>query len=215
VMDFYGRGIAANEALARVAASGGSTHDRPSLAWGGWLNIPWTRVYFDPQKEALDSLLGPAAPAQAERTRNFRDYYISRLLRVVIGFTWWIGAVAGVFMLWRRGNATDAPWGLIAGAAAGLALSATLGSIVVAGDVGPHFLWERTLQGTADGLWLLPLWTLLVLLWWTALGVLFGISLKLLGPLGKAMLYPIQVVLVEFCRLAGLRRVGEYFALQV
>jgi hypothetical protein len=211
VVDFYGRGLAANEALARIP-SARPTQERPSLFWGGWLNLSWTRVYLDPQKEVLDDLLGPATPAEVDRTRDFRDYFTSRLLQVVVGFTWWIGAIAGVFVLWRRGKVTDAPWGLIAGAAAGIAVSATLGSIVVAGDLGPQLLWEWTLRGEADALLLLPLWALAALAWWTILGLLVGTGLTVLGPLGRPMLDSIQTVLSECCRLAGLRRLGEYFA---
>jgi len=211
VMDLYGRGVAASEALARIPANK-PAEQRPSLAWGGWLRLPWTRVYVDPQKEALDDLLGPAIPAQADRTRDFRDYFTGQLLRVAVGFTWWIGAVAGVLALWRRGNISDVPSGLVAGAAAGIAVSATIGSIVVVGDLGPHFLWDLTLQGTVEGLWMLPLWVLAVLAWWTGLGVLLGSALSLVGPLGRSLLYPFQIVLTECCRLAGLRRLGDYFS---
>jgi hypothetical protein len=211
VVDFYGRGLAANEALGRIP-SARPAQERPSLFWGGWLNIAWARVYLDPQKEVLDDLLGPAAPAQADRTRDFRDYFTSRLLQIVVGFTWWIGAVAGAFILWRRGQFTDVPWGLIAGAAAGIAVSATLGSIVVAGDLVPQVFWGWTLEGKADGLVLLPLWAMVVLIWWTCLGLVVGVGLTLLGPFGQLLVYPIQVILAECFRFVGLRRLGEHFA---
>jgi hypothetical protein len=213
VLDFYGRGIAANEALARIP-SNKPLDQRPSLAWGGWLRVPWTRVYFDPQPQMLDDLLGPASPAQVDRTRDFREYFTSRFLRVVVGFTWWLGAVAGVFILWRRGNVADAPWGLVAGAAAGMAASATIGSIVAAGDLGPHFLWEWTIGGDGDGFLLLPIWAVLVVGWWTGLGALVGVALTALGPLAQPVLEPLQRMLAACCRLAGLSRLGDYFALR-
>jgi hypothetical protein len=211
VLDVYGRGIAANEALARIPSTK-PAQARPSLAWGGWLNVSWTRVYFDPQKTVLDDVLGPATATQENRTRDFRDYFTGRLMRVMIGSTWWIGAIAGVFVLWRRGNVADAPWGLVAGAAAGLAVSATLGSMVIVLDLGPHFLWDLTFEGTADGLLLLPLWVLIVLAWWTGIGIVLGMALTLLGPLGRPLLKPLQAILQACCRLIGLQRLGDYFA---
>jgi hypothetical protein len=132
---------------------------------------------------------------------------------VIIGFTWWIGAVVGVFVLWRRGNFVDGTWGLVAGAGAGIAASATIGSIAIAGDLGPHFIWHATLQNMADELLLLPLWIMLVLAWWVCVGLAVGICLTLLGPLARPLLHPFSIMLTACCRLAGLQRLADYFAL--
>src|SRR5439155_5280995 len=131
----------------------------------------------NPKPELLDGVLGPASPAEADRTREFRDSYTAFLLRTVVGWTWWLGAVLGVLVLWQRGNVLDAPWGLIAGAAAGIAGSATLGSLVMIGDMVPHLLWESTLQGSSGSLVMLPVWSLMAVVWWTFLGVIAGVVL--------------------------------------
>ncbi len=211
IMDVYGRGMAANEAIARIAADV-PADKRPALAWGGWLKLPWTKIYLDLGPEAFDEMLGHAQPGQESRTRDFRDAFTSRLLRLVVGCTWWIGAIVGVLVLWRRGSFLDAPWGLIAGAAAGMVVSATVGSIVMAGDLGPHLAWDLVPKGNGDGLLLLPLWALLVVGWWTALGVAVGIVLTIIGPFGRLLLLPLQIFVGGCFRLIGLRRLGEYFA---
>jgi len=59
---------------------------------------------------------------------------------------------------------------------------------------------------------LLPLLSLLAIVWWTMLGTTLGMFLMLLGPLGRPVYYPFQLALAECCRFAGLRRWGEYFA---
>jgi hypothetical protein len=211
VMDLYGRGAAANEALVKVTPEL-SAGDRPSLLWGNWLKLNWVRVYLDPKPDVLDPLLGAATPASLERTREFRDAFTGFLLRVVVGLTWWVGAVLGVLVLWRRGSMADAPWGLIAGAGAGIAASATIGSIVMIGDLAPHFLWQGTLQSDGDQWLRLPLWSLLAVAWWTLLGFLLGIGLTMLGPLGRPVLAPLQGLVSGGLRLVGLRRLADFFA---
>jgi len=205
VVDVYGRSVAASEALARIS-SANHAEERPRLALGEWLKLPWTGIYLDPKPELLDEFLDKASPANVDRTRDFRDYYTSLLLRIVVSFTWWIGAVAGAYVLMRRGNSLDALWGFVAGGAAGIAVSATIGSLVMVGDLGPHFLWDKVLRGTGNGLLMLPLWVLLTLAWWTGLGAAFGIALAALGPLGRWLLDPLQHFMRGCCRLVGLRR---------
>jgi hypothetical protein len=211
IMDFYGRGAAASHALAAVTTDR-KPDDRPSLAWGDWLKLNWIRIYLDPQADALSSVLGPETPAALDRTREFRDAFTGYLLRTVVGFTWWLGAVLGVLVLWRRGNMADAPWGLIAGAGAGIAISATIGSVVILGDLVPHFLWNATLRNDGEQLVLLPVWSLLALIWWTILGILVGIVLTLLGPLGRPVLVPLQALLSDGFRMLGLRRLADFVA---
>src|SRR5207249_2288163 len=56
VMDFYGRGAAANAALARVSPER-LGEERPSMMWGGWLHLPWTQIDLNPQPELLQDVL--------------------------------------------------------------------------------------------------------------------------------------------------------------
>jgi hypothetical protein len=210
VMDFYGRGVAANEALVKVTADGGE--GRPSMMWGNWLRLNWARVYLDPKPDVLDPVLGEANAASVDRAREFRDAFTGYLLRIIVGLTWWVGAVLGVLVLWRSGSMGDAPWGLIAGGATGIAASATLGSVVMIGDLVPHLLWQMTLQSDGDQLVRLPVWGLMTLAWWTLLGLLAGVGLTLLGPIGRAVLAPLQGLVSGGLRLFGLRRLADFFA---
>jgi hypothetical protein len=222
VMDVAGRGLAANAALAHVAKDVPAA-ERPALMWGGWLKIPWAHAYLNPTPDIVDDLFkdspadvkeraAAALVGQPERGREFRDHYTSYLLRVVVGLTWWLGAVLGVFILWRRGNVADAPWGLIAGTAAGVVASATVGAAVMVGDLGPQLVWEYTVRSASGGPAMLLVWALVAVGWWTLLGFLTGIALTALGPLGRPFLYPFQSALAGVFRLVGLRRLGEFFA---
>jgi hypothetical protein len=211
VMDLYGRGAAANAALAKVTPYL-SADDRPSLSLGKWLQLNWVRIYFNPRPDVLDGVIGPAMPGTENRTREFRDTFTAHLLRVVVGTTWWLGAVLGVLVLWRRSSMMDAPWGLIAGAGAGIALSATIGSLVMIGDIVPHLLWQASLQSDGDQLVLLPVWSALAVVWWTILGVLLGVALTFMGPFGRPILAPVQGLISDLLRLVRLRRLGDFFA---
>jgi hypothetical protein len=187
------------------------------LAWGGWLQLKWTPVLLSAKPDALDPILGEAGAtvsdgAYQDRTRVFRDNFTSYFLRIVIGWTWWLGAIVGVFLLWRRGNVKDGPWGLIAGAAAGVVGGATVGCAVIIGDLGPHLIFDSLFSSKESGLLLLPLWGLLTAIWWGCLGCSLGFCLTLLGPFGRPLLYPFQVGLAGTFRVLGLRQFAEFFA---
>ena len=56
-------------------------------------------------------------------------------LRQFVFATWWVGAVAGLVLVWRGGGrATDVACGAVAGAAAGVAGAATLACLTVLFD---------------------------------------------------------------------------------
>jgi len=115
-------------------------------------------------------------------------------------------------VLRRGGHWFDALYGLIAGGVAGIAVSATLGCLILVGDLVPHFLWELATGHQEGNAGLLLLWIGLAVFCWTLLGALVGLVLLLLGSLGKALLTPIQAPLVVICRLVGLRGMSAYFA---
>jgi hypothetical protein len=224
VIDVYGRGAAASYAFVKVSPER-EPEQRPSVMWGGWLNLPWTRLYLSSAPEVLDKQLGTwqeQAAVQAlmlrpedrtnpaDRTREFRERYAAYLLRVTVIGTWWIGAVLGVLVLWRRGGILDAPWGLIAGTAAGVAASATIGCVVMLGELGLHWLWE-TVSGSGSTV-LLPVWVLMAVGWWTFLGLVLGVVLAAIGPLGQPVAAPMQGLFAGAFRLAGLRRLADFFA---
>jgi hypothetical protein len=153
---------------------------------------------------------GGAAMARAvvDGPRDLGEQVVSTFVRSLALSTWWMGALAGVLLLWRRGGGVvDVPFGLVAGAAAGLVGGATLACLVVAGDLLPSWFWS--LLGGGAGYWIL--WFPLVLLCWTVLGAAVGVFLGLLGPAGRAVLGPLQTALGGLCWLCRLRRAAAYF----
>ncbi len=214
LIDGYARGAAVSVAATRVA--GPTDPDGPLHAFAGWLQLPWTHILLADDPQALDSYLPPpplgTAPTE-ERVREFRDYYSGYFVRGVTLWTWWIGALLGAgWVLRRGGNWFDALFGLIAGAVAGVAIAATLGCLILVGDLVPEFLWGVTLRDQGGGAGLLVVWVLLAVFCWTLLGAVLGLVLTVLGPLGKPLLVPMQAPLVGLCRLVGLRGVAAYFA---
>ena len=83
---------------ARVLAHGGENH-AATAGWDFWQIGPMTEARGD-----KPAILDPA------------------FLRQFVMVTWWVGGVAGLVLVWRRGGRwTDALCGVIAGAAAGAA----------------------------------------------------------------------------------------------
>jgi hypothetical protein len=132
--------------------------------------------------------------------------------------TWWIGALVGVVLLWRRGTRrTDLVYGLIAGAIAGLVASATLACLLPKLDWLPSLfsrVFARSNRATGSALsvvWL-PLWIALALVNWTLWGALVGLVLGRAGPPGARLLAQAAGVLRALCRLCGLKRASAFFA---
>jgi hypothetical protein len=96
--------------------------------------------------------------------------------------TWWIGALAGVIVLARRGNSwADVPCGAIAGAAAGVAVSGTLACLLPALDALARLAWQPivTIAGPAPrSVWVgVVIWFLVAALSWAILGAVVGLFL--------------------------------------
>jgi len=104
------------------------------------------------------------APAGPEFIRHF------------IAASWWLGAGLGLLLTLRRGRFTDWPSGLIAGAAAGVALSATAACCLPLLDSLPRLLWARV---PALPPWPATLaWVALAAASWTIFGALAGVLLR-------------------------------------
>jgi len=135
--------------------------------------------------------------------------------------TWWLGAVAGAVLLWRRGSRiVDALYGLIAGAMAGLAGSATFACLLPGLDSLPRFLWYQI--GKATGLlnssgygflWTI-LWIILATLCWSILGAMAGFVLGSLGRAGAIVLAGLGEFVSRALRLCGMKRAAAHFSLQ-
>lgn len=93
--------------------------------------------------------------------------------------TWWIGAAAGAVVLGKRGNHwADVPCGVIAGAAAGVAVGGTLACLLPALDWLPRQLWQPLAKGR------LPLglgaasWIAVAAISWAGLGAAGGFAVS-------------------------------------
>jgi len=96
--------------------------------------------------------------------------FMSHFVKHFVLITWWVGAVIGAGLLWRRGNRkTDLAYGLIAGAVAGLVGSATLACLLPGLDWLPRLIGHKMALGKTTGLaWLwTPLWIVLAAASWT------------------------------------------------
>ena len=209
LVDGYARGAATDAALHKTAHLP-PVAEHPLTEFGGWLHLPWTGVLLATDPHLLDTYLGgPGNPLQ-NRTREFRDEFASSFIRLVALWTWWLGALAAVWVVCRRAGWSNLPWGLVAGAFAGLAGGATLASLLLVGDLLPHAVWALT--SGAGGAGLLPLWILVAVLCWGGLGAALGAVLAVTGPLGRALLEPVLAALAGLCRVVGLRGLSAYFA---
>jgi hypothetical protein len=136
--------------------------------------------------------------------------------RLFVLATWWIGALVGVVLVWKRGGRlTDLVCGVIAGAFAGLAGSATLACAVVAGDALPRALLNGTLGTRVMGPALAtPLWILTAIVCWLVEGAVLGLLLGTLGRAGIAAIALAAGPLVWLLRVCGMTTTAEFFALR-
>jgi len=208
LVDLHARGAALASARAASPAL------VPDTSVGAWLQLPWARIFLGNRKVAAEDRPG-AAPARGPTDlRDFREQFVNSFVRTVALWTWWAGAAAGLLVLRRRGGTlSDLPWGLTAGAVAGLAAGASLACLVLLGDLLPCLLWGLAAGGLATGAGGLILWILLALVCWTLVGALLGLMLGLLGPAGLVILAPLRAGLGGLCGLCGLRSAAAYFAM--
>jgi hypothetical protein len=210
--DFHARPQATAAAAGKVAQQDPRMLPEDSAAnnYTGWLTLPWFRLLLVGDAPLPELRLPESvAPGSA---RQFRDAFISHFLRTFVGWTWWLGALLGPLWLWQRGaSLADLPWGIIAGAVLGVMASATLACLVLVLDLVPQLIWDLTLRHSGAPI-LLVVWLLLALLCWAGLGALVGLLLAALGPLGKALLAPVQHGLAGLCRMCGLTGLADFCA---
>jgi hypothetical protein len=209
LVDVYARGAATDAALHKLSPLPPAA-ENPLTGVGGWLHLPWTGVLLATDPHLLDLYLGGPGVSLQNRTREFRDEFASHFIRLVALWTWWLGALAAAWVVCRRAGWSNLPWGLVAGAGAGLAGGATLACLLLVGDLLPHAVWALT--SGAGGAALLPLWILVAVVCWAGLGAGLGAALALTGPLGRALLDPVLAALASLFRAVGLRGLSAYFA---
>ncbi len=153
--------------------------DSPLSATGGWLQLPWNQILTGSERKLSGQIFDPAKKAESISMADFRYYFATYLLRRLVLWTWWLGAILGGFWVVHKagGDWLQLPWGLIAGAAAGVAASVTLGSLFLIVEIVPHALAALVLSGHESGVGLLLFWEMLALFagrcavpWWPCAG---------------------------------------------
>ena len=148
-------------------------------------------------------------PAQTAElpTPELRHYFASYFLRRFMLWTWWIGAIAGAILVFANGGGfTDLPWGVVAGAAAGMALSVTVGSVFLVLDIVPLTIWNLVLSGRGGTIALLALWIVMAVVSWTVSGALIGAILSAIPKLRGYTVLPVHDGFAAICRFCGLRK---------
>jgi hypothetical protein len=115
-------------------------------------------------------------------------------------------------MVLRRGGGTlDLPWGIVAGAFAGFAVSATLAAFFLVAEMAPHVLWHFSV-GAHGGPGFLILWVVFAIFCWLFVGVGAGIVLPWIGPLRRLLIDPFQHLIARGLDIAGMKTLGAYWA---
>jgi hypothetical protein len=177
------------------------------------------RVMLVPVADLLARVIlgdvGPLARGSLERWETSgtkEDAY----LKVFVLATFWIGGIVGLMMVvQRRGRITDYFCGLVAGLGVGLAVSATAGFLLSAGEWIPRLLLRHVTAPLTITLspWVVtPVWIMLVCIWWTMLGAGLGVFLTLLGPLGARIVDLLGYPFAWILRLCGLNRLAGVFS---
>jgi hypothetical protein len=137
-------------------------------------------------------------------------------LRLFVLATWWVGAIAGVILVRRAGgHLGDLICGLLAGAVAGLAGSATAACVLVLGDALPRALMHALMGHHPLGAGgATPLWIITATVSWIIEGAAVGLVLALLGRSGAAVLAFLGAPVAWFLRLFGMGNLADFFSLR-
>ena len=134
--------------------------------------------------------------------------------------TWWVGAVAGAMVLGKRGSHwADVPCGVIAGAAAGVALSGTLACALPALDWLPRQIWHPVAMAAAAGKWppmvgiAAAAWIVIAVVSWMGMGAVVGLVLGCAGRPGRQLLASIGCPLAWLLRCCGLKGAARLLTL--
>jgi hypothetical protein len=142
-------------------------------------------------------------------------------IRHFVLLTWWLGALLGGLLLWRRGDRwTDVFCGVIAGAGAGVAGSATFACLLPVINVIPRLIWSVPYglfkeTSLADSAWLwTPVWIVLCAACWAAIGGVLGLLLRSAGRWGLSVLGCLTWPLSTLLEAVGWKRAAAVFVLE-
>jgi hypothetical protein len=137
-------------------------------------------------------------------------------LRLFVLATWWLGALAGVVLVWRRGgNWADLVCGALAGAFGGLGVSATAACGMVLLDEMPRqVLRELPGQHHLGAAVATPLWIVTAAVCWLLVGAVLGGVLGVFGQAGRAVLGVLAGPFEWLLRVLGLGKLADFFVLR-
>jgi hypothetical protein len=209
--DLYARGQSAHDAAAYTLLLPEKNREKLNDTlggFGGWLRLPWPAIAWGADTQAAREYFGDDAQSRPA-AREFQSHVNSYFVRDIVFWTWWLGTLAGGWLALRRGSSLDVPFGLVAGTVAGVIVAASVACVILSGDLVPLSLWGALVgRGTAA---LLPVWILLALGSWTAMGALAGLALTLAPP-ARPVLDALAAALAGLFRGCGLRGPAAFFA---
>ncbi len=136
------------------------------------------------------------------------------LVKQFVLATWWVGAVLGLALIARKGGRrSDALWGVLAGAAAGLAGAATMACLLPVLDGPPRWVWRVLIPSEV------PAWlgtvagVILAAIWWCLLGTIGAAVFARAGEVGTRAVTTAQRGLAKLCGWCGLKRLADALAL--
>jgi hypothetical protein len=142
-------------------------------------------------------------------------------VRQFVLLTWWIGPLAGAIYALKKGEGLhDFVRGILSGAAAGLAVSASVACLLPMFDALPGWTWQLAVQRLGltrfDGrtaIWLI-LWIVNATLTWALLGLVAGRILERAGGRAADCLAAVAATLGSCLRWIGLRSAAAYFVIR-
>ena len=182
----------------------------PFAEAGGWLQLPWLPILAGVDTKFPAKVFQPGSNAEVS-TLEFRHYFASYFIRWFVLWTGWTGAIVGAILVMRRSGVTDLPWGIVAGAFAGFAGSATLAAFFLAVEMIPHIVWHLAVGAHAGASYVF-LWSVLAVLCWFVVGIALGFMLPWIAPLRRLLIDPFQAMIASTFRIAGMKSLADYWA---
>jgi hypothetical protein len=201
VIDLGGRAAAVQAAATGLGHA--PTADSAVMKVAGSLALPWPTILVGANAAFPAAAFNPQASSDVS-VAEFRQEYARHLVRSLTIWIWWIGAVAGAGIMWRRGGPGDVFWGVIAGSAAGFMGGAILGSVFLVLEIVPHTVVGALLSASPSGAAAWIVWVVVALLCWTVLGALLGALLAAISPLRTWLIAPLQRGIANLCRVCRL-----------